>query len=352
MRCVMAGSFVRGATGAGLVHGLRQSGWIVDEVEMLRFFRHGTTTAQRVAERLLRRANKEAFNRAIISSLDTNDAQLFLSIKGSFVSTDTLREARRRGVRSVLFYPDVEYEQVGIEETLDLYDFIFTTKSFHREFLDRLVGPDRWAFIDHGYVPDCHRAISAPSLKDEFKRDILFVGTHSSYKAQWLEHVARSHPSASLLIVGNQWREACRDTPLAPFVLGSPVEGDFYADLIGSSRINIALHHGPVLTPGWEDRVSTRSFEIPACGGFMLHIDNDEIRGLYDVPREIDVFASTDELAGKIGYYLERPEERQRIAAAGYRRAVPAYSLDARAAKIEAVICERLFGETAHRPNG
>ena len=32
----------------------------------------------------------------------------------------------------------------------------------------------------------------------------------------------------------------------------------------------------------WKDLVSTRTFEIPACKGFMLHVDNSEVREFFE----------------------------------------------------------------------
>jgi spore maturation protein CgeB len=80
--------------------------------------------------------------------------------------------------------------------------------------------------------------------------------------------------------------------------------------------------------------VSIRTFEIPACKGFMLHIDNDEIRTVYDVGREIDVFATPAELAKKIEYYLANPSKRGAMVESAYTRCVPAYSYRSRAEAI------------------
>jgi spore maturation protein CgeB len=73
----------------------------------------------------------------------------------------------------------------------------------------------------------------------------------------------------------------------------------------------------------------------------MLHVDNDEVRALYEPGREIDVFAGEEQMIDRIGYYLAHETERAAIAEAGHVRCVPAYSLEARAAEIAAVLAER-----------
>jgi spore maturation protein CgeB len=81
----------------------------------------------------------------------------------------------------------------------------------------------------------------------------------------------------------------------------------------------------------WEDLVSTRTFEIPAAKCFMLHIDNEEVRDLFNPGSEIDVFSSGEQLSNQIDFYLARPDLRAKLIERAYRRCVPAYSYDARA---------------------
>jgi spore maturation protein CgeB len=73
----------------------------------------------------------------------------------------------------------------------------------------------------------------------------------------------------------------------------------------------------------------------------MLHVDNDEVRTLYEPGREIDVFAGEEQLIERIGHYLANETERAAIAEAGHARCVPAYSLEARAGEIAALLVER-----------
>src|SRR5207237_639841 len=82
------------------------------------------------------------------------------------------------------------------------------------------------------------------------------------------------------------------------------------------------------------DETTTRTYEIPACGGFMLHERNEEVLELYEEGKEIACFDSAEELREKILYYLRHQQERERIALAGYKRCVPAYSYDNRMSEI------------------
>jgi spore maturation protein CgeB len=82
------------------------------------------------------------------------------------------------------------------------------------------------------------------------------------------------------------------------------------------------------------DETTTRTFEIPACEGFMLHERTPELLELYEEGKEVACFGSVEELASKIEYYLAHPEEREAIARASHARCVPAYSYDERIKEI------------------
>ena len=80
--------------------------------------------------------------------------------------------------------------------------------------------------------------------------------------------------------------------------------------------------------------MTTRSFQIPACGAFMLHERTAELARYFDEGKEVACFDTPEELSSKICHYLKHENEREAIAAAGFKRCVPAYSYDARMAEL------------------
>jgi spore maturation protein CgeB len=333
-RAVFATEFWHGATGSGLAHGFRKLGWLVDEVNLLAYATKGSNLSAKVESRLFRPVHIRAYNRAILDALAHTSPELLLTAKGSLIDPATIAQARRDSVRTVNYYPDFEFEFASYDRRLlQDYDLVVTTKSFHLPTLRAQLGPERVALVHHGYSSLVHRPI-APLPDEERDTDILYVGNASQYKLRWMLALAEAFPDRNIRVVGGNWARLAKGTALAKSIVGQPLHGDFYAHEIGRSRINIALHMGPATKSGWQDPVSTRTFEIPACGGFMLHIDNEEIRSFYDVPGEIDTFATPDELVAKVRHYLNLPEQRRAMAERAHRRAVPAYSYDARAQEI------------------
>jgi spore maturation protein CgeB len=336
---VVATEFWHGANGRSLAQGLRGLGWAVDEIDMSHYLPRGEDLVSRLSSRVLQPFQVRAYNAAILESAARHQAEMMLTVKGGFIAAGTLAALRARGVRTVNYYPDVEFEHAGMNrDLLAAYDVIATTKSFHLPYLHEALGDGSYALVHHGFSPLAHRIVHAPRDEDDYRYDVLYAGNASPYKFRWLLGVAEALPGLRMAVIGHRWSDLARGTALERFVQGTYFVGDYYAELIGASRINIALHSGPVTTPGWEDAVSTRTFEIPACGGFMLHIDNPEVRTLFDVPAEIDTFSTPAGLVEKIGYYLAHPAERRAIAERGHARAVPAYAMDARAAEIVALL--------------
>lgn len=344
---MMAGEFWHGATARGLVGGFRAMGWDVGEIDILDFVLTGRGRLTRAAARLLWHNAANEYNAEIVRQAKLNRVELFLTIKGVNIARSTIEQLHANGTRVVVFYPDVLFDHAGVDrKTLAAADLIITTKSYHAPYLDELVGPLRHAFIHHGYCPSAHSRRHA-SGAIPYRWDIGFIGSASPHKAEHLAAVSGAFPDARIAVIGNGWNTIAQGTPIARHVLGAALTGDYFARAIEHTRINLAVHHGAIGPDRWQDLTSTRTFEIPAAGGFMLHVDNEEVRSLYGPGREIDVFADIDRMIERIAHYLEHEDERAAIAAAGHRRCVPAYSLEHRAREVADLLGQRgLVSET------
>jgi spore maturation protein CgeB len=336
----LATEFAVGSTARGILPGLRSSDWMVDEVDFVRFLHPRPRVVGRVEARLRRKEFTAEFANAIVSSVRKHQSRVFLTVKGTAISTKTLDRLRAEGAYLVNYYPDFHFNDVPIE-TIANYDLVITTKSFQLEPLRRLMPNGEVVFLHHGYSAEIHRPLPSPTGTRDV--DILYLGTAAPAKAVALQAIAKAYPAARLRIVGNGWTSFAKGTVLEPSIGQSgAMTGDFYAAEIARAKIVLAIHMGPDRYTGVEDLVSTRTFEIPACGGFMLHVDNPEVRSLFDVPSEIDTFASDAEMIAKIGYWLDHPQEREAVAARGHARAVPAYSYTERGREIARIVEERL----------
>ena len=65
-----------------------------------------------------------------------------------------------------------------------------------------------------------------------------------------------------------------------------------------------------------------RHFEIPACGSMQLSYFIEDLASLFKFGEEIEIFNSPEEFVEKAQYYLKNAVEREKIAEAGYQRAI------------------------------
>lgn len=77
-------------------------------------------------------------------------------------------------------------------------------------------------------------------------------------------------------------------------------------------------------------QIKGRNFDIPACGGFLLTGDADNLSDYYIPDKEIAIFRNFGELSEKCNYYLVHDTERAAIAKAGYERTLREHTYEQR----------------------
>jgi spore maturation protein CgeB len=94
------------------------------------------------------------------------------------------------------------------------------------------------------------------------------------------------------------------------------------------------------LRPVRSRQIKARVFEVPGAGGFLLTERADGLEDHYVPNKEIVIFESAEDLAAKIRYFQAHPEERDRIARAGFERTRREHTYDARFASLFAATRE------------
>ena len=103
-----------------------------------------------------------------------------------------------------------------------------------------------------------------------------------------------------------------------------------YREGIWRSKINLAF-----ITHSNLDEAAHKSFEIAACGGFLLAERSPGHERLFAEDEEAVFFSSTEELIAKAERYLGDEPARARVAAAGHARALRSgYANDVQVAAI------------------
>lgn len=321
-----------GSCARACCYSLRRLGHLVKDVDAQLYSPPWRNPAGRVGLRLLRNRLIEELNGRILRDAELFLPEILLIYKGTHVEPETIEQLRRKGVWCYNYFPDSSFFTHGerLIQTLQECDCIFYTKPNHETYLVAL-GAREGHFVRHGYDPQLHRIRPVDERKrQELGHDVLVIGTHNAHKESILTALADRCPDLDLGVWGNLWEENCQSPTVRGTIRGSALEGELYVDAIRSARINLALMSGPVQGAPGGDETSTRTFEIPACGGFMIHERSPELDRLFVEGEEVVGFETAEELVTEIQRYLEDDEGRARIARAGHERCVPAYSYDER----------------------
>jgi spore maturation protein CgeB len=194
---------------------------------------------------------------------------------------------------------------------LRLYDLYVTTKRHNVLELEEAGARDVF-HVDKAFDPLVHRPMPVtPAVRARFGGDVGFVGWPEAARAASMLHLARH--GVPVRIWGPWTRLRLSHPDL--HVEGRPLWSDDYASALSAFRINLCF-----LRKANRDRHTTRSVEIPACGGFMLAERTEEHLALFEEDREAVYFSSDDELLDKVRWYLAHEDDRARIARAGRQR--------------------------------
>lgn len=275
--------------------------------------------AYRIVERFvgpvdLAQANKQITNHAKCRNIDILWLDKALSIKRS-----TLHRLKRINPDcSIVGYsPD---DMCGNKKNrskrfckhISEYDIYFTTKSFLVDEMQKM-GCKKVEFVDNAYDPETHKPMQ---LSEEDKKQtggpVGFIGSWEYGRAQSLFFLAKNE--FQIRVWGDGW-EKCKIKHPNFRIEYKSIWGSDYARAICSFDINLCF-----LRKANRDLQTTRSVEIPACGGFMLAERTTEHLKLFHEGKEAEFFLSDEELLEKVKYYLSHPQERQHIAAAGRER--------------------------------
>ena len=333
-RVLVIGDSWHGSDCTGLARGLRELGHAVELIGSDQFLpKTDGSFNSRVFRRLASSFYKHQFNKYILAQLSLVRPDFVIVFKGNHVEPSTLVSIRKSDTWLCNFYPDISFFAHGAvaKEGWPIYDRIFTTKKHGAEEMLEQLGLENVSFLQHGFDKYVHRPISAIlAIPAALHCDISFIGGWSPNKEEHLCGLVTGINGLDLKIWGDRWDNS-RYQDLKMTIQGNPVFGDFYALAISASKINLGLLQDQQGSAKSGDQVTSRTFHIPASGGFLLHERTEEVLGYFEEGKEIACFGSSEELIEKVQYYLANEKERLKIAKAGFERCLKENSLANRA---------------------
>ena len=200
-------------------------------------------------------------------------------------------------------------------ECIPYYDYIFTNKSYILNKMRKL-GAKNIHFVNNSYEETFHHPYNLTEKeKKELGGDVGFIGMWEKERCESILYLA-DH-GIKVKVFGNKvWNKYVNYSPNLE-IIGHFLKGEDYSKSLQAFRISLCF-----LRKMNFDQQTTRSVEIPACGGFMLAERTGEHLAMFKEEKEAAYFSSNKELLDKCIYYLNHEEERNKIAKAGYNRCI------------------------------
>lgn len=258
--------------------------------------------------------------------------------KGNLVTNRTISVMQSMGIKVVNVFPDASPHAHGssLRQALGVYDLVISTKPYHPEHWMTTYGyKNLCVCVPHGYDPEVHYWENLP---DNYDIDVVLAASWRPQYEELMAELGRLLPqrNLSVALAGPGWAEHKGSFPEHWHCPG-PIYGRAYGEFLRRGRIVVAPVHTEMVIdrkrqPGDQD--TTRTYELAAAGTFFLHRRTPFVHQVYEEGEECEFWDDSTELAKKIEHYLPLEQERRAMAAKAHQRAVPAYSVPARAQEV------------------
>lgn len=341
MKILYAGHFLSGTTGRSIKDALGRIRDVeVDEFDLDNYMPVGRSFRTRALYKLIRNWQMADLRKMLLARARYAKPDVVITTKGSALDAATIRTLQREIGPVFNHWPDPSPLAFGpvIQEAVGTYDAVFSTKRHHPEIWASEYGYSNPCYhVPHGYSPETHLC---DEPMDEAKQDYDLVSIASG-RPEYYRLIAEFHAALGgrkirVALGGAAWDKYPGGLPKGFENIGARY-GRAYTDWMRRGKVVLAPVMTGVNVQGAikrGDEVTNRTYQCAAACTFFIHTRSDEARELYDEETEVPMYSDGAELAKLFLHYLDRPEDRRRMAIAAHKRAVPAYSHDARAERI------------------
>jgi hypothetical protein len=278
--------------------------------------------AGKIAFRLSAGPHAQRLNRDLIRLAEQERPDVLWADKVLLLQPSTLKRMRSLGITSVSYMIDNAFgprRDPGWRlyvKNIPWFDLHVTQRDISLAHL-RERGARDVIKVQTAFEPTIHFPPAQPVSDAERSREVSFIGTPYDDRAQTLTALAAAGLPVTVSGNARQWSRALTaESYQRIFRLGELFEQQ-YREAIWHTKINLSF-----ITRANQDEYTHKSFEIAACGGFLLAERSPGHEQKFREGEEAVFFDSADDLIAKCRRYLPDEAARTRIAAAGQARAV------------------------------
>lgn len=329
MKILLVGEFYKGAYNDLIYNNLIKLGIETEKINTGEFFK--PSFLNRILNKFLKTHHYfgrgiRNINKVIIESVSIGNFNFILFIKPTFIYPETIAKIKENAGGSIkiigltLDPPDIlKYHSDYFYKSIPLFDLYIAGRRKDGEEMYKFGAKKVYWFL-FGADTICHYPVK---ILDEDKKkigaDIVFFGTYSKgeKRVEYMERLCKE--GYDVKIYGNSWNwyrlpwNSCLRRKNKIISGGTPCEE--MSKIINSSKVVLAFMRDIM-----EAKIGLRTFEIPLCKGFMLHLLTKEAKDFLIPDKEAVFFSDYNEMKEKIDFYLKHPELREKIAEAGYKK--------------------------------
>ena len=269
-------------------------------------------------------------NIRLLKGVEEFKPDLLLVIKGEVFLPETLHIAKT-------FVPGPIVEWCGdnpfwfpnIVGSLNIYDWFLLTDGHYTSDIEKQ-GARNVQVLAHAADPAVY---SAEDTEHVCGAEVIFVGDsrhvmghlpENWHRVEILEAVART--GVDLAIFGRGWETLPPEYKVRNCLRGQTLlPAQRVAAAYRASKIVLNVHHPQIV-----DGCNMRTFEAAACGAFQLVDDRPSLHELFDPPNDLITYSNVGELTDLVRHYIERPKERQTVAAKSHKRVLREHTYEKR----------------------
>jgi spore maturation protein CgeB len=278
---------------------------------------------------------------AVLAKVETCEPDLVLALAQAPLTIQALKRLRRDKVATAMWFVEDSRLFTYWQAFAPHYDLFAVIQK--DPFLGQLeaLSQANALYLPLAADPEFHRPLDlTPAQRKEFGASVAFMGAGYPNRRQAFRKLLRP----GFKIWGTEWEG---DHVLWPHVQrqGARISSEDCVAIFNATDVNLNLHSSiqaeRTVTCG--DFINPRTFEVAACGAFQL-VDRRALMAESFAEDELATFTSLSELAEKIDYFLEHPEERQAYAARSRARVLAEHTYDRRMDALLDFAASRLKG--------
>lgn len=332
-RILISGSGVYGGLPDSLRRAFEKNGWLVRSFDDQNVFdEQNAWAANKYVYRLFWRRLASGVQARLLSEVGNWKPDLVLIIKGFYFDPGTISRIKKLSPRTVLmhFNPDNTFNtwhfgtsNDWIRDSVPYYDAHLTWGEFLIPLINA-AGAKKTFYMPFACDPKLHHPVQLNEGDlAKYGADVAFIGSWDEEREGWLSSLL----DYNVKIWGNAWQKS--DRRLRERWQRAAVYGSEFSKICNASKINLNLIRKQNVPAH-----NMRTFEIPACGGFMLSTRTKEQDAIWKEGEEIACFSGPQELRQVIDRYLADECARRAISSRARQKAHGYYSYEITARKI------------------